>query len=148
MAYDIDIATTPTQKAIFGLLRICTREQWDPDNLLVLTQAFEGLLAPGKNSIARRLHERLELVIGSPTVGSDWFKQLYTMRSRIIHGDTPVLRPGEKGIAYNPELLRIGNEAAELEGKAVAALLALLQDMVRNNIRAYRFEQRLLREPW
>ena len=147
MAYDIEVAKDPLQKAIFGILRICTREQWDPDNLLVLVQAFEGLLQPGRGRNKQELHQRLELVIGSPPADRDWFREFYGLRGRIIHGSAPVLRPG--GYDHlDPEASRISDAAAYFESRAVGALLALLQDMVIHNCRTYRFDLLLIREPW
>ena len=147
MAYDIEVAKDPLQKAIFGILRICTREQWDPDNVLVLCQAFEGLLQPGKGRNKRVLHQRLEQVIGSPPADPNWFREFYRLRSEMIHGSAPVLRPGGYH-RVDPDASRISEEAAYFELRAVGALLALLQDMVIHNCRTYRFETHLIREPW
>jgi hypothetical protein len=148
MAYDIAVAREPTQKAFFGLLRICTRRKGDPENLLVLAQALEGLLKSKKGRIRRELDERLDMVIGSPPAHPSWFEHFYRVRSHIIHGVMPVLRPGKLSQYADPEARQIDEEVTFLEGKAVAALLALLQDMVVHNVRVYHFEQRLIRESW
>jgi hypothetical protein len=148
MAYDIEVATEPTQKALFGLLRICTREQWDPDNTLVLSRALEGLLAPRHGKIALELQKRLELIIGSPPGHPQWLRQFYNLRSGVVHGSAPIIRPGENLHLLGPETRRLMEEAEAVEGRAVAVLLALLQDMVRSNTRAYRFGRTLIREPW
>lgn len=147
LAYDIDIAETPSQKALFGLLRICTRDQWDPDNIPMLAQAFESVLGASKGeSNGTLVRERLEQVIGAPTTSKKWFNTFYNLRSRIVHGDAPVIRPGGFHGLADPRVKQIRDEAGELEWRAVAALLALLQDMVMTNTRAYQFEQRLIRD--
>jgi hypothetical protein len=140
MSYDVDVATKPAQKAFFGLLRVCTRPKWDPDNILLLTQIFEGILVPNRRGIRRSVRERLEMVVG--VWGSDpmWFDRLYELRSRIIHGAAPVSRP--------TRLRGGGAEIDTLEGLGVAALLALLQDMASHNVRAYRFGAGVERETW
>jgi hypothetical protein len=149
LAYHIEAATSPTQKAFFGLMRICTRQQEDPDNILVLSQAIEALLDPGRKSIQRVLGQRLRLLIGSSPSHPEWFNRFYQLRSRIIHGSAPVLRPGgQRAFLEDAGAREIAEEAASLEGMAVAALLTLLQDMVIHNVRRYRFEQQLIRESW
>ena len=157
LAYDKEVAETPSQKAFFSLLRICAWSQWKPENALILTQAFEGILDPGKNSILKTLKQRMDILVGSPQTQKKWFDQLYELRSRIVHGDAEVPRPvgtyrendpAARLRMIDPALRKRREEMARNEGRAVAVLLALLQDMVVHNTRAYKFEQRLVREEW
>ena len=157
LAYDKEIAETPSQKAFFSLLRICTWRQWEPENALILTQVFESILTPGKDSILKTLKQRLEIVLGSPPTHKKWFDRLYESRSRIIHGVAEVPRPvrldrkhgpANPRWAGHPAVRKQEEETAFLEGRAVAALLALLQDMVVHNTRAYGFEEQLVRKEW
>jgi len=46
MFYEIDLAESPCQKALFAILILCGRESVDPQNGLILAQALEGLSFP------------------------------------------------------------------------------------------------------
>ncbi|CAN5229956.1 hypothetical protein BH20GEM2_BH20GEM2_12250 [soil metagenome] len=141
MIYDLDIAETPAQKALFGLLRICTREQWDPNNSLILAQALESLVASGKGDrIHRRVVRRLEELFGPRPPGDQWFRDFYQLRSRIIHGSAPMLRPGPYYDKSDRRVRREVEHAAELEGIAVAAMLALLQRLVATGTHEFDFD--------
>ena len=157
LAYDIEVAETPSQKAFFSLLRVCTWRQGETENALILTQAFESILSPGKDSIQKTLKQRLEILVGPPPTHKKWFDQLYELRSRIVHGVAEVPRPvgirrendpADRLRMVDPAVRKQGEEMARNEGRAVAVLLALLQDMVVHNTRAYNFEQQLVREEW
>jgi hypothetical protein len=147
MAYDIEVAKEPTQKAVFGLLQLCRGYRADPSIILLLAQTLESLVGPVKGGrIQRSLAERLQLIVGTSIVHPQWFNQFYQARSRIVHGTAPIVRPGNN--RFDPDARRIEDELDFLVEKAAGVLLALLRDMVANDVRAYRFDQHLIREPW
>jgi hypothetical protein len=48
------------------------------------------------NSIGKMLKDRIHLVLGEPKSHKKWITDFYNLRSRIIHGDYPLVRSGVK----------------------------------------------------
>lgn len=148
MSYDLDVARAPVDRALFAVLHVCEPQEVDAENILRVAQAFEALFAGGRESIGSVLHQRMEAVLGAPMSHKRWFNKFYDLRSRIAHGDVPVLRPGKYyDIGESSQIEQYIAEFWEPMDQAVAALLAVLQDLVIHNSRSYRFEQQVLRDP-
>jgi len=141
LLYDTHIAKDPLDRALFTVLRVCEPELQDTDRILLIAQALEGLLSPGKEQVGNLLRQRLEVVLGPAPGKKNWFARFYDLRSRIAHGDYPLLRPGQ---FVGRDLPPVGEYTAtfwEPTDQATAVLLALLQDLAAANVRQYSFEQ-------
>jgi hypothetical protein len=137
LQYDCDVAKTSSQKALFGLLRVCVRRRSVPYDLLIFAEAFEGLLVkPKSEPILATGRRRLNLLLGEFPEAPDWFDKLYDARSRLAHGSAPIIRPDEMAFE-NPEVKALLEQMFGPEWEATAALLALLQDLVRRDAHAY-----------
>jgi hypothetical protein len=141
MIYDIDIAESPTHRALFTLLRISATETNEADTILLVVQALEGLLFAGREAIGNTLRQRIGLVLGEPATHKGWFARLYERRSRIAHGAFPMLRPGGY---YDEDDPCVGAYFEEFFGpldEAIAVLLAVLQDLIRNDAQGFEFAE-------
>lgn len=147
MSYDVDIATDDVDKVLFTVLRVCEPQEVDVDNVLHVAQALEALFASGRESIGSVVQQRLEAVLGEPTSHKRWFTRFYDVRSRIAHGSMPVLRPGRYyDIGESSAVEAFIAEFWQPIDQALAALLAVVQDMVAHRSRGYRFEQQAFRK--
>jgi len=146
MSYDLDVAREPADKALFALLHICEPQEIDTENILRTAQAFEALFSGGREGIGAALQQRIEAVIGTPASRKRWFTKFYDLRSRVAHGDVPMLRPGKYyDIGESRQIEDYIAEFWEPMDQAISALLATLQDLIRHRSRGYRFEQQVHR---
>jgi hypothetical protein len=144
--YDTHIAHDPLDRSLFTILRICEPGLHDTDRILLIAQALEGLLLPGKEQVGTLLRQRLELVLGVPPIKRNWFSRFYDLRSRIAHGDYPLLCPGDYLNVDPPEVDEYVATFFEPTDEAVAVLVSLLQDLAATNARRYLFEQQVHRQ--
>ena len=64
-------------------------------------------------------------MLGTPTSHKRWFSKFYDLRSRVAHGDVPLLRPGKYyDIGESAQIEQYIAEFWEPMDQAVAALLA------------------------
>lgn len=148
MLYDVDIARGAADKALFTLLRICAANTVDTDNILLIAQAFESFFTEGRDNIGSILRKRLAAVLGEPASHKKWFSQFYELRSRIAHGDVPLLRPGGfYDVGQNQEVEKYIAEFFKPVDEAVGVLLSVMQDLILSGSRGYRFEQHVVRVP-
>ncbi|RCJ29027.1 hypothetical protein A6770_01130 [Nostoc minutum NIES-26] len=145
LPYSLDLAEKPHHKALFTLLRITSNQTNHTDTILLIAQALEALFVDGKEGIGNTLKQRLELVLGTPQTHKNWFSKFYNRRSQIAHGSMPILRPSD---LYDRDESSIEDYIEEFYGsidEAVAVILAVLQDLIRNNAREYCFLQNVVR---
>ncbi|MFN6566053.1 hypothetical protein [Dendronalium sp. ChiSLP03b] len=145
LPYSLDLAEKPHHKALFTLLRITSTQTNETDTILLIAQALEALFVDGKEGIGSTLKQRLELVLGTPKSHKNWFSKFYSRRSQIAHGSMPILRPNNLYDWDEPSIEEFIQEFYEPIDEAVAVLLAVLQDLIRNNAREYCFMQEVFR---
>ncbi|MCI5218644.1 MAG: hypothetical protein D3914_05510 [Candidatus Electrothrix sp. LOE2] len=142
--YDLSVANEPWQKASFAILRLGILDACLEDNMLVIARALEALFVDGREGIGSLLKTRLQLVIGIPSTHTKWFSKFYTLRSKIAHGASPMLKPGD----YHDNCSDVDkyfNSYFEPMDTATAVLLSVLQDLTQHGIYSYQFEQTLKR---
>lgn len=143
LIYATDIGTTPVQKALYALLSVGNHNQTtDQDLVLLIAQTLESLLVDRAAGVAAVLRERVEALFGFPGERKKWVSQFYDLRSRIAHGAVPVIRPG--GYCFdesNSEFVDIVRQYWAPLHRALALVLAILQDLVDTNSRGYEFSQ-------
>lgn len=134
LSYDVEVAQTPAQLAVFSLLILASRIPEDPDNLLALSRAIEGIFGLGiKTNITSTLQRRIEHHFGPSPVFPKWFREFYDFRSRLIHGGT-ILRPGLSTPHSREAHAFLDAHLGAIEhGSRV--LLAALYEMIRSNKR-------------
>ena len=95
LSYDVEVATTPAQIAIFTMVLLASRSPLDPDNIVAVVRAIEAIYGRGgRENITKTVEERIERTFGRPAQYPRWFRQFYDQRSRLVHGDRRLLRPG------------------------------------------------------
>ncbi|WP_421249228.1 hypothetical protein [Aeromonas sp. 603359] len=138
--HDLDIAATPVQRALFSLLEMARYEDFNIAEVLLISQALDGLLVKKDEQKQKNLGQRIAKIIGTPSKQQNWMKEFYNLRSTIAHGSYPILRehtPHEE----SPEVAQYHKQYFVPLVRAIAALLAILQDMVLSRITEYRFAQ-------
>ena len=138
--HDLDIAATPVQRALFSLLEMARYENFTIIEVLLISQALDGLLVKEGEPIQRTLSRRIANIVGAPSKQQNWVKEFYDLRSNIAHGSYPIVR-GHAAHEESPEVSQYHEQYFVPLVRAVAALLAILQDMIVSGATEYRFEQ-------
>jgi hypothetical protein len=142
---EIDLATTPSEKAAFTLLEFAGMDTAiDPGSILMLAQVIESLFVVETEGVVRLLRERIDALLGSPQSHKRWISSFYQLRSRIAHGSAPLLRPGRYSFGEEHHN-KFYAERSKLVDQALAVLLAVMQDMILTETRQYRFAQQVIR---
>jgi hypothetical protein len=135
LSYDTDVARTPAQMTVFSLLLLATRIPEDSDNILVIARAIEAIFGRGvRENISRTIEERIESRFGRSRGYPRWFRQFYDLRSRLVHGDNVLPRPGV-GSFSSPEGFAFHDEHFGPVMHGMRLLLASLYEMIRLNRR-------------
>jgi hypothetical protein len=141
----IKLATQSVHKALFSFLYLESSRGplANPSSILTLSQAIESLFSTNKENILGMLRERITLVLGSPVKHKNWINKFYDIRSRIIHGDHPLLRDDySETHEYTEEFWPLYTEYSE---KAFLVIIATIQDLIIHSAKGYQFKQSLER---
>lgn len=146
MIHDVCVANTPLQVALFSLLQLSRRDPFDPANILSISQALEAIVATGKENIGSTFRTRVQTILGDPSTRKSRLTNFYDLRSRIVHGDYPLVRLTDGYVPpVRPEIGRWIKEVNTATRDGLALLLALLQDLAANNAHGYEFSQTMQR---
>lgn len=88
-----DIAKSPAQVGAFSMLEIASQNFIEPKDIILVSQTLETLFVGEHDGISSRLRKRVKLVLGEPITNKNWLTKLYALRSKIVHGSYPVVRP-------------------------------------------------------
>ncbi len=135
LTYDIEVAETPSQIAIFTMVLLASRSPLDPDNLLASARAIEALFGQGtREGIVKTVERRIEETFGRSEQYPRWFREFYDKRSRLVHGDKKLLRPGVTH-PKTPEAFEFLEEHLGPLEHAVRLIMASLSSMIRSRSR-------------
>lgn len=138
--HDLDIAKTPVQRAIFSLFELARFDAFNLAEVLFISQALEALLVKDGEPIQRTLARRIKAIVGAPVTHQNWVKEFYDLRSKIAHGSYPIVRE-KTAHEESEEVSKYHEDYFVPLVWAVAALLAILQDMILHGTSEYGFEQ-------
>lgn len=138
--HDLDIAATPVQRALFSLLEMARCDDFNITEVLLISQALDGLLVKKEEQKQQTLGRRIANLIGTPSKQQNWVKEFYNLRSAIAHGSYPIVR-AHSAHENSPEVAEYHEQYFVPLVRAIAALIAILQDMILSEITEYRFEQ-------
>jgi len=137
-----DIASTSVQKSFFALLRIAERtDAADHETVLLIAQILESFFVDRTEGIVGILRERIDEVLGAPQSHKRWLTKFYDLRSRIAHGSSPMLRPGEMFDWDKKENIEFFHSYLDPVRRSIAVLLAVLQDLIVTDSDEYTFRQ-------
>ena len=142
MIYDLEVADTPSQIGLVTLLQIARRDWLDPANILSISAGLEALLDAGRANIGATLRTRLEEILGASSHLKPWCTRFYDLRSRVVHGDYPHIRPAAAVSFWSgvdPRRLRVERDFPSACDDGLRVQLALLQDLIRHKSRRYVF---------
>jgi hypothetical protein len=101
-------------------------------NLAWILLALESLYCSGSRGLKEQLVAKSELLLGQRSQNKKDFGAMYDFRSRLLHGDMDMpMRYSELNAV--PDFERHFDDLGNYEGLGLAALLATLQIMVKNN---------------
>lgn len=107
-------------------------------NLVWILLALEALYCSGNVGLREQLVAKSELVLGRRVENKRAFGAMYDFRSRFLHGDMDLpLRYSQFNAV--PAFERHYDDLGDYEGLGLAALIATLQVMIRNNWRGLAF---------
>lgn len=135
LSYDVELARTPAQVAIFTLIMLASRTPLDPDSILAVSRAIEALFGhDARENIRKAVDDRIERAFGQSVHFPRWFAQFYDQRSRIIHGGKQLLRPGLTH-PKSPEAVEWMDAHTGPLTSGVRLLLASVNKMIRSGRR-------------
>ncbi len=140
------LAKTPAQKACAVLINLSLTDLHYAELLLGVTQALEAMLLKNGEPKAYNLNIKINALLGSNPKEINWVKKMYNLRSSIIHGEHHIYWPSE-----HPEIDTDPNSEEELHVNeindyfvlGVSALIALLQNLIKQNKTKYKFTNKL-----
>lgn len=136
---EIDTSVTSCQKGLFSLLKISNSKYSYEDTIPAIAQALESILQVGSDNIGKILKERMSLILGEPKTSTKWFAKFYSLRSRIVHGDGELYRPGVD-IHNDPWVIDNFDKNEDLVFRATNVLIALMQILIMNKATRFEFE--------
>ncbi len=143
---ETDTAIRPINKVLFGLLELCQpRSMFEARDALLMTHILEILMDTGNMTSPDLIRERVVSILGEPDLKADSFNELYRLKNAMIRGDLPSRRPALVFHDADEEILQqleVHNSPIE---QALAALLGMLQDLVLNNAKGYKFSEQMAR---
>jgi hypothetical protein len=140
------IAHSRTQRIIYSLLHICNGEGYGLLEILWLSQALEALVDSPSDKILKYIQERLFLILGYPKKDingiSRKIRDVYDMRSRIVHGNFDIYHPAFDESLDKEVRSYITNKFVPVDFSA-AIVISALQKMICNNCVEFTFQEKV-----
>lgn len=105
---------------------------------MIISQALEKVLQIPDTSKAKNLAQHITAILGEPPNDKKFISRFYNLRSRLVHGTIPLIRPG--WMQY--ESREISDFVYPLQDtvmKAAAALLGIVHDLSSSGCVDYKF---------
>jgi hypothetical protein len=135
------IAKGPLGRALAALSYVASEgpnAEDDSLNLVWVLLALEALYCHGNVGLREQLVSKSELVLGPRVENKRAFGAMYDFRSRLLHGDMDLPMRYSRFNAV-PAFEQHYDDLSDHEGLGLAALIATLQTMIRNNWRSLTF---------
>ncbi|RMF16314.1 MAG: DUF2267 domain-containing protein [Gammaproteobacteria bacterium] len=133
-------------KVLVDMLKIAQqRYRYGARTAMLVANQLEMLMRCKRETDMTHLRERVILALGQPTEAADCFNELHRLREALFHGDHPVRRPA---LVYHDADEEVRQQLAQHNSgveKAIAVVLALLQDLIEHRAETYRFSETLSR---
>ena len=143
---ETDTAIRPINKVLFGLLELCQpRSMFEARDALLMAHMLETLTDAEDNSQSDVVRDRVVSILGEPSPKADSFNELYRLKKAMIRGDLPVRRPALTFHDADEEILQQLEAHNSPIEQALAVLLGMLQDLVINNAKGYKFSEQVTR---
>ena len=143
---ETDTALRPINKVLFGLLELSQqRNLFEARDALLVAHMLETLVNVEDHSEPDRVRDRIVTILGTPSPQADSFNELYRLKHAMIRGDLPVRRPSLTFHDADEEILQQLEAHNSPIEQALAVLLSVLQDLVANNARGFKFSEQVTR---
>ena len=141
-------AITTINKVLIDMLKISQqRYRYGARTAMLIGNQLEMLVGTQNDRDMQHLRERVSLILGRPPEAADCFKELYRLREALFIGDHPVRRPA---LVFHNADEEITQQLAQHNSgveKALAVVIALLQDLVETGSEGYQFNEQMQRKP-
>lgn len=143
---ETDTALKPVNKVLFGLLEVGQQmEPFGARDILMVSHMLEMLMSMDEAENPHLLRDRIASVLGAPSAKAGTFTELYRVKNAMIRGEHPVSRPAIVIHDADEEILRQLEQHNSPMEQALAIVLSLLQDLVRQGAMGYRFTEQVSR---
>lgn len=143
---ETDTALRATNKVLFGLLELSQqRQMFEARDALLVAHMLEILVGAEELEQPTLVRDRIIAILGTPTTKADSFNELYRLKHAMIRGDLPVRRPALTYHDADEQILQQLEAHNSPIEQALAVLLGLLQDLVKNNANGYQFSEQFQR---
>lgn len=142
-----DTAIRPINKVLFGLLELSQpRSQFEAGDALLVSHMLETLMGAESNSRSTVVRDRVVSILGEPSAKADSFNELYRLKDAMINGELPVRRPALVFHDADEEILQQLEAHNSPIEQALAVLLGMLQDLVSQGAKGYKFTEQVTRQ--
>ncbi|AZZ95151.1 hypothetical protein EUZ85_01405 [Hahella sp. KA22] len=139
-------AISTANKVLVDMLKIAQqRYRYGARTAMLVANQLEMLIGARNDEDMQHLRERVSLVLGRPPESADCFKELYRLRHALFLGEHPVRRPT---LGYHDADEEIKQQLSQHNSgveKAIAVVLALVQDLIETQSREYAFTEQMSR---
>lgn len=143
---ETDTALRPINKVLFGLLELSQqRNLFEARDALLVSHMLETLVNAEEHNNSNMVRDRVVTILGAPSPKADSFNELYRLKHAMIRGDLPVRRPSLSFHDADEEILQQLEAHNSPIEQALAVLLSILQDLVSNNAKGYKFTEQVSR---
>lgn len=136
------VAETPVQKALVMLLHLSQKGEYDAMDLVSVSLVLESFFVSKNERKVQSIKRKIKALLGEPFKERSWIDKFYNIRSDIVHGDYPIIRPG---YSRNDESIKKAeiqvDEIMEYTYKGIAVILAILQDLIISSANSYEFKE-------
>lgn len=137
---DCVVAHEPVHMVLALLLETATNSSSEVLDVLLLSRALEALMSSSNEGIGRTLSSRISQILGEPAQHRKWFGDFYRLRSKIAHGDFPIIRPD---MITEDESVKHASRLWTPVDRAKAVIIALLQALIRHESTGFHFEEKV-----
>lgn len=143
---ETDTALRATNKVLFGLLELSQQRQvFEARDALLVAHMLEILVGTEELEQPTLVRDRIIAILGAPTAKADSFNELYRLKHAMVRGDLPVRRPALTYHDADEQILQQLEAHNSPIEQALAVLLGLLQDLVKNSANGYQFSEQFNR---
>jgi hypothetical protein len=134
------LAKDASHKALIALLD-GGKNKSEVEEVLLVARSIEALIGGEGISIGHALKSRISKILGTPDSHKGWLADFYSLRSRVAHGNFPLIRPS---LANEDESADYASKLWQPLDRSRAVVLGLLQNLVLNGSSAFGFEERIV----
>ena len=139
------MAEKPINMAWAVLLHLASKGEIEATDVVQITQVLESFYLNEREPKVRGLTRKIPAVIGNiPENNICWIKELYNIRSKIVHGNFPIFRTHYRSEDVTSESMEDCYwEIVAAIDKGISIILGTIQDLITKDADYYLFEEKI-----